>query len=60
MCLHDLVDGVVLVGEEDRSQRDDALQLARRIDDIADVDGLFVRTGAADTLERVLDGHIAL
>ena len=40
--------------EEDRSQRDDALQLARRIDDIADVDGLFVRTGAADTLERVL------
>ena len=50
MRLHDLLDHVVLLGKENGAQRNDALQLARGVDNVTDVDGLFVRTGAANAL----------
>ena len=60
MRLHDILDDIVLVGEEDRAQGNDAEQLARGIHHIADVDGLLVRAGAADALEGVLHRHVSL
>ena len=57
VALHDVADDVVFLRQQQRPDGQHADQVALLIDDIADVDGLLVRTGAADALEGVLHGH---
>ena len=56
--IHDLLDQVVLLREEQVTHRQHAEQVARRVGDVQDVDRLHVAADTADTLEGVLDGHV--
>ena len=57
VVVHDLADDLVIIFEKQVAKGHGAAEHALIVDDIADVDGLRVEADAADTLDRVLDGH---
>ena len=58
--VHYVLDGRVVVGEEQVLDRDDALELAVRVSDVADVDGLLVLAHAAYARDALAHVHVLL
>ena len=57
MGIHDVPHHVVLLRQQNGADGEIPQQVAALVNDVADVDGLLVRAGAADALQGVLHGH---
>ena len=56
--VHDILDQVLLVGQQQVADRQHAQQLAPGVGDVQDVDGLQLTADAADTLKGVRHRHV--
>ena len=57
MGIHDVPHHVVFLRQQNGADGEIPQQVAALVNDVADVDGLLVRAGAADALQGVLHGH---